>query len=179
MQKAVVDSITSQSSVELEGIQPEAESPSEHEKIRIRAAVEANRGMPSALIRVLQDVQSRLGHIPMWSQHIVSKEMGIPFSEVHGVVTFYNFFSQHPKGRHVIQVCQGTACYVRGGKKIMDQLKRKLGVGPGETTRDRKFSLEVVRCLGCCGLSPVMTVSGNLYRRISPKKVSEILEAYN
>ena len=145
---------------------------------RLAKIVKSNRGKSSALIRVLHEVQNDLGHIPPWVQQFLAGEMRIPYSEIHGVVTFYNFFSQYPKGRHTVQVCQGTACYVRGGKRIMEVLVRKLGIKAGETTVDGRFSLEVVRCLGCCGLAPVITVSGDMYRRTNPKKATEILVNY-
>ena len=150
----------------------------QEERANLMRVIEENRGRSSALISVLHGVQNSMGHIPVRAQHTISKEMGIPFSTVHGVVTFYNFFSQQPKGEYTVQICQGTACYVRGGRRILQQLGRKLGIRPGETTKDGKFSLEVVRCLGCCGLSPVMAIGGNVYRRMNPKKVTEILEGY-
>ncbi len=155
---------------------PKRELEARDDLIRI---IRENRGRSSALISVLHDVQNSLGHIPLWAQLTVSQEMGIPFSTVHGVVTFYNFFSQQPKGRHTIQICQGTACYVRGGRRILQQLARRLGVRPGETTKDGSFSLEIVRCLGCCGLAPVISIDGKVYRRMNPKKAAEILEGYN
>jgi NADH:ubiquinone oxidoreductase subunit E len=132
----------------------------------------------SALIRILHEVQRRMGFISIEAQREISRVMGIPLSEVHGVVTFYNFFSQSPKGRHTIQICQGTACYVRGGRRIRDKLAKTLEVSPGQTTPDGKFSLESVRCLGCCGLAPVITVDGDVYRRVNPKKVLEVLQHY-
>jgi len=157
---------------------PDLGTREQEERANLMRIIEENRGRSSALISVLHGVQSSQGHIPVRAQHMISKEMGIPFSTVHGVVTFYNFFSQEPKGKYTVQICQGTAGYVRGGRRILQQLGKKLGIKPGETTKDGKFSLEVVRCLGCCGLSPVMAIGGNVYRRMNPKKVTEILEGY-
>lgn len=154
------------------------EMPKEKDIFTVQGILESNRGRKSPLMHVLHDVQRELGFIPPWAQKLVARDLKLSFSEIHGVVSFYNFFSQRPKGRHTIQLCQGTACYVRGGKLIMNQLKRRLDVKPGETTKDGRFSLEIVRCLGCCGLAPVMTVDGDVYRKVNPEKIGDILEDY-
>jgi NADH:ubiquinone oxidoreductase subunit E len=140
--------------------------------------VEQYRNRPGALIPVLEEVQEILGYLPKSIQKRVSKSMRIPLSEVHGVVSFYAFFTMVPRGRHTTRCCMGTACYVRGGKNNMAQLKEALGVEPGGTTEDRRFSLETVRCLGACGLAPVITVDEDTYRQVKPSKVAEILERY-
>jgi NADH:ubiquinone oxidoreductase subunit E len=136
------------------------------------------RSVPGSLIPVLEDVQEVLGHIPKSIQRKIALDLGIPFSEVYGVVTFYSFFTMVPRGRHTIRCCLGTACYVRGGKRNLTKLTEALKVEPGETTEDRRFSLETVRCLGACGLAPVLTVDDDTFGQVKPSKILEILECY-
>ena len=109
----------------------------------------------------------------------VSLGLDKPFSEVAGVVSFYSFFSTTPRGKHLIRVCLGTACYVRGGKQVLDALKKKLGIEVGETTSDNKFSLEVARCFGACGLAPTMSIDNEVYKRVRPIKINEIIDGYS
>ena len=136
------------------------------------------RSKPGSLIPVLEDVQELLGYLPKLIQTKISRGLGIPLSEVYGVVTFYSFFSMVPKGRHTTRCCLGTACYVRGGKKNLEKLVETLKVSPGHTTGDRRFSLETVRCLGACGLAPVITVDDDTYRQVKAVKIPEILDGY-
>lgn len=136
------------------------------------------KSVPGSLIPVLEDVQEVLGHIPKSIQRKIALDLGIPFSEVYGVVTFYSFFTMVPRGRHTIRCCLGTACYVRGGKRNLTKLTETLKVEPGETTEDRRFSLETVRCLGACGLAPVLTVDDDTFGQVKPSKIPEILESY-
>ena len=136
------------------------------------------KSVPGSLIPVLEDVQEVLGHIPKSIQRKIALDLGIPFSEVYGVVTFYSFFTMVPRGRHTIRCCLGTACYVRGGKRNLTKLTETLKVEPGETTEDRRFSLETVRCLGACGLAPVLTVDDDTFGQVKPSKIHEILESY-
>ena len=110
-------------------------------------------------------------------QYIADK-LDMPLSEVSGVVTFYSFFSTNPRGEHTIRVCLGTACYVRGGKKIIDHLIKKLGIEVGGTTPDRKFTFEIARCIGACGLSPALMIDDVVYRQMSPSKVDSVLATY-
>lgn len=131
-----------------------------------------------ALIPVLQDIQDYYGYLPVEVQEIIAEGLGVPASEVFGVVTFYNFFTMVPRGRHTLKVCLGTACYVRGGKQIMDRLQKDLAVEVGGTTDDLRFSLEVVRCLGACGLAPTMMIGNDVHQRLKPAKLNEILEKY-
>jgi len=133
---------------------------------------------PGALIPVLEGVQETIGYLPKSIQKRIAAAMNVPLREVHGVVSFYSFFTMVPKGRHTTRCCLGTACYVRGGKHNMEKLKEVLKVNPGGTTEDRKFSLETVRCLGACGLAPVITVDEDTYRQVKPSKLPEILEHY-
>lgn len=131
-----------------------------------------------ALIPVLQKAQEIYGYLPMEVQKIIAERMGIPLEEVYGVVSFYSQFSLNPKGKYAISVCLGTACYVRGSQQILDRLSRRLGIGPGEITPDGKFSLDATRCLGACGLAPVMVVNGEVYGKLTPEKLDGILAKY-
>jgi NADH-quinone oxidoreductase E subunit len=137
------------------------------------------RAKPGSLIPVLEEVQEAVGYLPKPVMKRVALGLRVPFSEVYGVVTFYSFFTMAPKGKHTVRCCLGTACYVRGGKKILDSLTETLKVQPGETTPDRAFSLETVRCLGACGLAPVVVVDEDTHRQMKPSKISGVLEAYN
>ncbi len=132
----------------------------------------------SNLIQILHMAQAIFGFLPQEVQKFIAKEMGIPVSKVSGVITFYSFFSTKPKGEYTIQVCLGTACYVRGGKKIVEKLKEILGVDVGETTADMKFSLEVMRCIGACGLAPAISINGKVYKQVNPDKLKQILGKY-
>jgi NADH-quinone oxidoreductase E subunit len=136
------------------------------------------KGQRGSLIPVLQEIQDYYGYLPVEVQEIIAQGLGIPASEVYGVVTFYNFFTMVPRGRHTIKVCMGTACYVRGGKKILDRLERDLRVPVGGTTEDLRFSLDVVRCLGACGLAPTMMVDDDVHQRLKPAKLDNVLESY-
>lgn len=136
------------------------------------------RSKPGSLIPVLEEIQETLGHLPKDVQRRVALGLSLPLAEVYGVVTFYSFFTMVPRGRHTVRCCLGTACYVRGGKKNLEKLREILKVDPGETTMDRRFSLETVRCLGACGLAPVMMVDEDTYRQIKPTQISAILDVY-
>ena len=137
------------------------------------------RGKPGALILVLHKAQNLFGYLPRQVQRQIADGLDAPLSEVAGVVSFYSFFTMVPKGRHGIKVCLGTSCYVRGGQRLLGELEKKLGVSVGETTDDRRFSLEVVRCIGACGLSPAMTVGEDVFGRVKNNKLGEILEKYD
>jgi len=104
--------------------------------------------------------------------------MRVSLSEVYGIASFYSFFTMVPRGKYIISVCMGTSCYVRGGERILNTLQKELDIDPGETTPDGLFNLEMVRCLGCCGLSPVVTIEDKIYRRVTPTKMKEILSTY-
>jgi NADH:ubiquinone oxidoreductase subunit E len=145
---------------------------------KIKNIIAANRNLKGALIRILQSAQGLYGYLPTQVLTIISEEMKVPLSEVSGIVSFYSFFSTVPKGDHVIQVCLGTSCYVKGGQRILETLKKDYGLEPGGTTSDNKFSLETVRCLGCCGLSPVVAVGEDIHRRVKPGKIKNILSSY-
>ena len=135
-------------------------------------------GKDGALIPVLQSAQNLLGYLPKEVLAHVSERLRIPYSEVTGVVSFYSWFSTVPRGRNVVRVCMGTACYVRGGQEVLKSLKDTLGIDVGETTEDRTFSLEVGRCFGACGLAPVVMVNDDVHQRVKPAKVKEMLTPY-
>ena len=145
---------------------------------QIRKIVEATDGRAGAPIRVLQQVQGLVGYLPPEVLRTVSKEMGIPLSELYGITSFYSFFSMVPKGKYVLQVCLGTSCYVKGAERIIKTLKKDFSLESGGITSDGKFSLETVRCLGCCGLSPVMAIRENIYRKVKPSQIKDILTSY-
>jgi len=136
------------------------------------------KGTKGALIPVLQSAQNLLGYLPKEILVHISESLHIPYSEVAGVVTFYSFFSTVPKGRHMVRVCLGTACYVRGGKEVLEAISRDLKLKVGETTADRQFSLEIGRCFGACGLAPVVMIDEDVHQRVKPSKIREMLEPY-
>jgi NADH:ubiquinone oxidoreductase subunit E len=138
-----------------------------------------HKGKPGGLIPVLEEAQVALEFLPVSVQKKVAKGLNLPFSRVYGVVTFYSFFTMTPRGRHTVRVCLGTACYVRGGKALADALKKEFGIGEGETTPDRRFTFESVRCLGACGLGPVVVVDEDVHGRMKPSKLKEVLSQYN
>lgn len=157
---------------------PEEQEFTSEELAAVDAIIERNKSKPGSLIPVLEDIQEVIGFLPKSIQARVAYGLRIPLSEVYGVVTFYSFFTMVPRGRHTLRCCLGTACYVRGGKKILEKLCDSLKIEAGETTDDRRFSLETVRCLGACGLAPVMIVGEDTFRQVKPIKVPEILESY-
>jgi NADH:ubiquinone oxidoreductase subunit E len=146
--------------------------------LRLDDVVNDYRGKPGALIPALQIAQNLFGYIPKPAMQMISEKLNEPMSRVLGVVTFYSFFSTVPRGKHVIRVCLGTACYVRGGKDVLEKLKKVLNIEVGQTTEDRLFSLEVARCFGACGLSPVIMVDENIHQRVKAAKLGEILALY-
>ncbi len=144
----------------------------------LEGIISRNKEKAGALILVLHQAQNLFGYLSREVQRRIADGMGIPLSEVAGVVTFYSFFTMVPKGRHNIKVCLGTSCYVRGGQRLIGDLQKKLSIDVGGTTEDRRFSLEVVRCIGACGLSPAMTVGQDVFGRVKNTKLGEILEKY-
>jgi len=132
----------------------------------------------SSIIGILQDLQEHFGYLPKEILINISKEINIPLSRVLSLATFFAAFSLEPKGKHPIHVCMGTACHVRGAQPILENFERKLGIKVGETTEDRNFSLETVRCIGCCGLAPVVMIGEDVYGKISQSKIPGILKKY-
>lgn len=130
------------------------------------------------LINILHAAQGLFGYLPREIQEIIAADLHIPVSRVYGVVTFYSFFTMTPKGKYPVSVCLGTACYVRGAEKVLDEFQRQLEIKVGETTQDGLFSLDCLRCVGACGLAPVVTIGGKVYGRVTPEKVRDILADY-
>lgn len=158
----------------------QCEEISEEEKLRlIEEVIEEYREQEGSLIQVLHIVQGIYGYLPTHIQQFIAQKLDKPLSEVSGVVSFYTLFSTKPRGKHTINVCLGTACYVRGGKKIVDRLKEILEVNVGDTTSDNQFTLEVMRCMGACGLAPAMSIDDKVFKQVNPDKLKEILDLYN
>ena len=149
------------------------------EAAKLNSIIEKFKGKPGGLIPVLEEAQVALEYIPISMQKRIASGLNLPLSRVYGVVTFYSFFTMTPRGKHTVRVCLGTACYVRGGKAIAETLQKELGINDGETTPDRMFTLETVRCLGACGLGPVVVVNEDIHGRLKPGKVKEVLSQYN
>jgi len=133
---------------------------------------------PGSLIQVLHKAQEGFGYLPIELQKRVAEGLKLPYSEIYSVVTFYSFFTMKPKGRHIIKVCLGTACYVRGAEKIVAYLEDKLGIALGDTTEDRRFTLDSARCLGACSLAPVMMINDDVHGKLTPEQAYKILEEY-
>ena len=146
---------------------------------KIREICQSFNNDPGELINVLHKTQSHFGYLPAEIQEQIADELKIPVAKVYGVVTFYSFFTMLPKGQHPISICTGTACYVRGAEKVLDEFRRILKIQVGETTKDGKFSLSCLRCVGACGLAPVVMIGEKVYGRVSPDGVKDILGEYS
>lgn len=149
------------------------------QKQQLDAVIEANKHDKSLLISVMQQAQDIYGYLPMEVQEMIAEGMGVSLEKVFGVSTFYAQFSLTPKGKYNISVCLGTACYVKGAGILMDKLEEKLGIGADECTADGKFALTACRCIGACGLAPVLTVNEEVYGRLEPDDIDGILAQYN
>ena len=136
----------------------------------------ANEKTP--LMMILSDIQKEYGYIPLEVQEIVSERTGISVAEIYGVVTFYSFFSLTPKGKYVIGVCLGTACYVKGAQQVLDKFSELLGIKPGETSEDGLFTLDALRCIGACGIAPAVTINGKVYPKLSVDAVPNVVKEY-
>lgn len=148
------------------------------QEAQLRAVIEKHKDDKGALMPILQEAQEIYGYLPIEVQTIIAKEMDIPLEKVYGVVTFYAQFSLNPKGKYKISVCLGTACYVKGSGDLYNKLIEKLGINGGECTPDGKFSLEACRCIGACGLAPVLTVNEDVYGRLTVDDIDGILAKY-
>ena len=155
-----------------------AQTPESELLARLDEVIAEYKSKPGALIPVLQLAQGLIGHLPEAALKRIALGLGLPYSEVAGVVGFYAFFSTQPRGRHMVRVCLGTACYVRGGKQVLDAMKKELGVDVGETTPDRRFTLEIARCFGACGLAPAVSIDEDVHQRVKPARVRELLAKY-
>ena len=155
-----------------------ADEEEEQKLEQISNVIDLYGGKRDSLIQILHLAQEIYGYLPLKVQKFISEKMDIPVAEISGVVTFYSFFATKPRGEHTIRVCMGTACYVRGGKKLIERLQDLLGIELGDTTPDRKFSLEIARCIGACGLAPAMMIDEKVYKQVNPNQLESILARY-
>lgn len=137
------------------------------------------KGLDGGLIPALHAVQERYGYLAEEALKVVAEQLEVSMAKIYGVATFYSYFSVVPKGEHIIRVCLGTACYVKGAQELIDNLSQELKIRVGETTEDGKFTLEASRCLGACGLAPAMMIDSDVYGKLTGKKIKEVLEKYN
>ena len=144
----------------------------------ITEIVERYKDEPTPTMMILEDIQKEYGYIPLEVQELVSELTGVPVSDIYGVVTFYSFFSMVPKGKYVIGVCLGTACYVKGAQLVLDKFSQLLGIKPGETTEDGLFTIDVLRCIGACAIAPAVSINGKIYPQCKVDNVKNIIEEY-
>ena len=145
-------------------------------KKKINNICDRYKNEETPLMMILSDIQNEYGYIPLEVQEIVSQKTGLSVAEIYGVVTFYSFFSLAPKGKFVIGVCLGTACYVKGAQMIIDKFSEILDIKPGQTTKDNMFTLDALRCLGACGIAPAVSVNGKVYPKVKVSEVPEIIK---
>ncbi|HBF68543.1 MAG TPA: NAD(P)H-dependent oxidoreductase subunit E [Firmicutes bacterium] len=150
----------------------------QHAIKQITEIVDRFKDEKTPLMMILEAIQSEYGYIPLEVQELVSDLTGIPVAEIYGVVTFYSFFSLTPKGKYIIGVCLGTACYVKGSQLVIDKFSDLLGIKPGETTEDGLFTLDALRCIGACGIAPAISINGKVYPKVDPAKVAGIIKEY-
>ncbi len=155
-----------------------ASNESDPRRERLQKIIAEHQGKPGALIPVLHQAQELFGYLAEDVQELVAEGLGIPLSEVYGVITFYSLFSTKPRGENTIGVCMGTACYVKGAADILRAIQTELGVEIDDTSKDGLFTLTVTRCLGACGLAPVITIGEDVYGRLTPDKIPDILNKY-
>ena len=144
----------------------------------LKAAIAELKDQPGSLMPVMQKAQDIYGYLPIEVQTMISDEMNIPMEKIYGIATFYAQFALTPKGKHQVSVCLGTACYVKGSQLILDEISKQLGIDEGGCTEDRNFSLASCRCVGACGLAPVMIVDEDVYSQMTPGRVEEVLAKY-
>ncbi|MBQ9880539.1 MAG: NAD(P)H-dependent oxidoreductase subunit E [Clostridia bacterium] len=147
------------------------------QKEKLMAVIAGTNGDKSLLMHVMQEAQEIYGYLPYEVQVMIAEGMDVPLEKVFGVATFYAQFALSPKGEYDVSICLGTACYVRGAQAVFDEVSKTLGIGAGECTPDGKFSLDACRCVGACGLAPVMMINGEVYGRLTPEKAKEIIES--
>lgn len=145
---------------------------------RLLSCIEKHKSEAGALMPVMHEAQNIYGYLPSEVQTVIAENLNVPLAEVYGVATFYSQFSLQPKGKHQISVCLGTACYVKGSDKILDAIEKELNISCGECTPDGKFSIDSCRCVGACGLAPVMMVNEEVYGKLEPSKIKGILDSY-
>ncbi len=145
---------------------------------RLNDVIEDNKDKDGGLIPTLQMAQTIFGYLPDNVVYKIADGFNKPISEVAGVISFYSFFTRHPRGKYLVRVCLGTACYVRGGKEVLEAIKKRLEIDVGETTADRQFSLEIGRCFGACGMAPVVMVNDETYQRVKPARINEFIAQF-
>jgi len=145
---------------------------------KVKELVERYGRRKMALMPILHDVQEHYGYIPQTAQDIIAAELKIPLTDVYGLITFYARFSLVPQGKNRVSICMGTACYVKGAEKVLSAVKQNLGINSGETTEDGLFSIDATYCVGACGLAPVMMVNDNVYGKITPEQIKDVLSKY-
>ena len=148
------------------------------QEAQLMKVIEAHKGEEGALMPVMQEAQEIYGYLPIEVQQMIAKGLSVPVEKVYGVATFYSQFALTPKGKYKISVCLGTACYVKGAQDVLDRIEQILGIGADECTEDGKFSIEACRCIGACGLAPVMTINEDVYGRLEKTDVDDILKKY-
>ncbi|OQY43729.1 MAG: NAD(P)H-dependent oxidoreductase subunit E [Desulfobacteraceae bacterium 4572_87] len=148
------------------------------DQIKVDQIIDKHQAEPSSLIQVMLEVQSENNWLPKATLERISERLKVPLAQILHIATFYKAFSLVPKGRHGVHICVGTACHVRGADRILDTVQEKTGIKPGETDLDLKFSLEVVNCLGCCALGPVMEIDGKTHGKMTPGETAEVLKNY-
>lgn len=145
---------------------------------QITEICERYKNEPTPTMMILEDIQKEYGYIPLEVQELVSELTGVPVSDIYGVVTFYSFFSMTPKGKYVVGVCLGTACYVKGSNLVLDKFCELLGIKPGETTEDGLFTIDVLRCIGACAIAPAVSVNGKVYPKVTVDSVKNIIAEF-
>ncbi|MGI6704188.1 MAG: NADH-quinone oxidoreductase subunit NuoE [Clostridia bacterium] len=145
---------------------------------KLQQVIDEYKGKPGSLIPIMQKAQDIFGYLPLEVQQYIADGLNVPLQNIYGISTFYSQFNLEPKGKHSIGLCMGTACYVRGAQLVLDKIQEQLGISMGETTEDKMFTLVATRCLGCCGLAPVMMIDDNVYGRLTPDQIPEILKKY-
>ncbi|MBE7067202.1 MAG: NAD(P)H-dependent oxidoreductase subunit E [Ruminococcaceae bacterium] len=145
---------------------------------RIREICDSYASEKTPLMMILSDIQNEFGYIPLEVQEVVSEQTGISVADIYGVVTFYSFFSLEPKGKYIIGVCLGTACYVKGAGQVLDKFSEVLGIQPGGTTEDGLFTLDALRCIGACGIAPAVTINGKVYPKVQVSDIPGIIDSY-
>jgi len=153
-------------------------APPEDEISKTLQLIEHKEHYPNHLVKLLQEIQAELGYVPETAQRLVAQKTNTPASQIYGILSFYNFFRLFPPGRHRLTVCLGTACYVKGSRSILKEITSRYELEPGQTTGNRRFSLDIVRCVGCCAIGPVMTVNDRVYGRMKPGNVKTVLREF-
>lgn len=164
--------------MEVKKLQNEFVQSKQKEFAQLKEYIDSVKSSQGILMQTLQKAQEIFGYLPLEVQQFISDETNIPLADIYGVVTFYTQFTVEEKGKHKVGVCLGTACYVKGSQDVMDKLADELNIKVGQTTLDKLFTLEATRCLGCCGLAPVMTIDDDVYGNMDPKRVPEIIAKY-